>query len=191
MSKVKIAKTTKKKVAKKAKKKTKKKIVKKRGAPAKINETVVNVALKLYRKGHIDREVSEILGVSESTLNNWKKKYPEFLVSIKEAKGGADDAVEQALLERCLGYSVEAEELKVVALGDKLGSEVQRHKVIKHYPPDTRAIEFWLQNRRPQNWQLKQSLMLAGNVTMDNLTDEELDERIEMLKQELYEDDDE
>jgi hypothetical protein len=51
---------------------------KKIGAPIKINETSESVAIALAEKGHIDREIAEIIGVSESALNEHKKRKPTF-----------------------------------------------------------------------------------------------------------------
>ena len=45
-----------------------------RGRPKVMNETLENIALKLASKGHFDREIVEIIGVSESAFNEHKKR---------------------------------------------------------------------------------------------------------------------
>ena len=74
------------------------------GRPTKINETLKSWMLYLYQDGKVDHQVAEITGISEATINNWKKEHPEFFESIKDAKASVDDEVEAALLKNCLGY---------------------------------------------------------------------------------------
>lgn len=123
----------------------------------------------LCRKGFIDRELGEFFGVTERTINNWKKD-EEFLSVLKEAKAEADGEVVRSLYERACGYSHPEERLMTVSLGGNAGSEVERHETVKHYPPDSTAIIFWLKNRQPENWQDKQELHHSGDITVEKIT---------------------
>ena len=83
------------------KKATKKK---KMGAPTKWNNDLVPILERLYERGFSDSEVAETLRITEQTLNNWKKKYPDIFESLKDWKKKADDKIVKALYERALGY---------------------------------------------------------------------------------------
>lgn len=112
------------------------------------------------RAGFIDTDLAELLGVSEATLNNWKKEHPEFLESIKRGKDVADDKVEKALYDRALGYSHPD-----VHISNYKG-DVTETEITKHYPPDPVSMIFWLKNRRKDRWRDKQEIEHSGNVTV-------------------------
>lgn len=117
-----------------------------RGAPTKYKKEFDNIAYKLSLLGLTDIEIADTLGITESTINNWKAKYPEFLESIKKGKVLADSEVAHSLYHRAKGY--EHEEDKIFL------HEGQPVIVptIKKYAPDTKAGEIWLRNRRGKDW---------------------------------------
>ncbi|WP_227834452.1 MULTISPECIES: transposase [unclassified Clostridioides] len=96
------------------------------------------------KDGLIDGQIAANMGISISTLYDWKKKYPEFSESLKDGKEVVDKQVENALLKRALGYFYDE-------ITYKDGKEVKR--VTKHVLPDTTAQIFWLKNRKPEVWQ--------------------------------------
>lgn len=51
------------------------------------------------RDGLTDEQIAHNMGISESTLYNWKNKYVEILESLKRGKDVVDVEVENALLE--------------------------------------------------------------------------------------------
>lgn len=160
-----------------------------RGRPSKKNDTRIEVALKLYQRGFIDTEVAEILGIAERTLNYWKKSSPELLQSIKEAKKGVDDEVEDSLLKKCLGYEIEEEIAKVVNIGDGK-TKLRKTKVKRHYSPETSAIIFWLKNRQPKRWQEKYTVANTGGgdrKNIDEMTLDEIEEELVFLQEKLNE----
>lgn len=116
------------------------------GRPTKFTKERCEEARKLYLLGLIDKEVADVFGVTEKTLNNWKKAHPEFLQAIARGKVHADAEVAASLFERATGYSHP----------DVHVSNFQGHititPLVKHYPPDTHAIGIWLNNRRPDKW---------------------------------------
>jgi len=95
-----------------------------------------------------DNEIANFFNVEPSTINNWKKDYPEFLESIKEGKIQADANVAKSLYRKAVGYEIEEEEAKVVSQGNGQGSKIEIVKVKKYYAPDTAALSIWLKNRR-------------------------------------------
>lgn len=102
--------------------------------------------VQLYEQGCTDIQVAKELGVSEKTIYNWRNKYVTDLQAIYNAKRNVDQMVEAALLRSALGYS-HPEEKIFCAFG-----EVTRVKTVKHYPPDVRAAQYWLNNRNPDRW---------------------------------------
>ncbi len=54
------------------------------------------------RDGLTDEQIAHNIGISTSTLNNWKNKYVEILESLKKGKEVVDYAVENALLKNAL-----------------------------------------------------------------------------------------
>lgn len=56
------------------------------------------------RDGLTDKQIAENIGVTEQTLNVWKKNHPSFFESLKKGKEVVDRQVENALLKRALGY---------------------------------------------------------------------------------------
>lgn len=54
------------------------------------------------RDGLTDKQIAKNIGIAESTLNEWKKKYSEFSKSLKKGKEVIDFEVENALLKNAL-----------------------------------------------------------------------------------------
>ena len=131
------------------------------GRPTKYNENYhPDLVYWMARSGLTDKEMSAKLDISEVTLNAWKKVHPEFLKSLKAGKDTPDDQVENALLQRALGYSHDE---------DKIFNNNGFPLVvptIKHYPPDPTSMIFWLKNRRSGKWRDKQEFEHSGNIAI-------------------------
>lgn len=140
----------------KKKKTTKKKAKPSRGRPSKFDDDMIRQAEILAVKGFTDKEIAELFDVTEQTINNWKKDYPQFFVSLKKGKEIRDAAVERSLFERACGYSHPE-----VHITNYQGT-VTKTEVIKHYPPDPTSMIFWLKNRQPDKWRDKQDLNIGG-----------------------------
>lgn len=113
------------------------------------------------RDGLTDEQIAGNMGVSRSTLNSWKDKYPDILDALKKGKEIVDRQVENALLKRALGY--EYEEIKEKY---EFGELSERTVIKKQVAPDTTAQIFWLKNRKPKDWRDKQERL--DNTTEDN-----------------------
>jgi len=130
------------------------------------------------RDGLTDEQIAKNMGISRSTLNEWKNKYSDILDTLKKGKEVVDLQVENALLKRALGY-------KYDEVTYEFGEEVKR--VRKEVIPDTTAQIFWLKNRRPDKWRDKQDIEHSGGLhnTVTELTPEERKKRIDELKAKL------
>ena len=123
------------------------------GRPTKFKEEFVDQVYKLCALGAKDTEIADFLNVCEKTINLWKLEYPEFLQSIKSGKDKFDTGmVEGSLIQRALGD--EHPEVKI----NVVDHAIVQTNVIKHYPPDTAALIFWLKNRNPDRWRDKQDI---------------------------------
>lgn len=118
----------------------------KTGRPTKYLDSFVEDAYKLSLLGLIDRELAFFFGISESTLNRWKHRYPEFEKSIKRGKAIADFEVVEALYRSATGFSYEE------SVVQEFNGNIKVTKTTKHRPPNPAAIIFWLRNRQPDKW---------------------------------------
>ncbi len=99
--------------------------------PSKLTPETAHTAEVLARLGFTDAKLAAAVGVSRSTLHEWKKANMDFSERLKAAKATADAKVMEALFQRATGY--EAPD----------GT---------HIPPHPTAIIFYLKNRLPAEW---------------------------------------
>lgn len=130
------------------------------------------------RDGLTDEQIAKKMGVSRSTLNEWKKKHPDISDTLKKGKEVVDVEVENSLLKRALGCTV-TEVTRERGVNPETGKVelVITKAVTKEIPPDTTAQIFWLKNRRPDLWRDKQNVELSGEVANNpfaGLTTEQL-----------------
>lgn len=57
------------------------------------------------RDGLTDEQIAQNIGVTATTLYEWKKRFPEISEALKRGKEVIDRQVENALLKRALGYA--------------------------------------------------------------------------------------
>lgn len=102
------------------------------------------------RDGLTDKVIAANIGITPSTLYEWKKSYPEISESLKNGKEVVDRMVENALLKRALGYQYEEVSEKY-----EMGILTERKVTKKEVIPDTTAQIYWLKNRKPEVWRDK------------------------------------
>jgi hypothetical protein len=127
------------------------------GRPTKYLKQYDFIAELAGRAGFTDEQLATLFQVSESTINLWKQKSPEFSESLKRGKENIDDQVEASLLKRAMGFRRRVEKL------DKDGCV---HEIWEELPPDPVSMIFWLKNRRKDKWRDKQEIEHSGNVTV-------------------------
>jgi hypothetical protein len=105
--------------------------------------------------GLTDVQIGSVLGVTEMTLNLWKKD-KEFLIALKKGKELADSKVVESLYRRATGY-----DHKDTYFSSYQG-DVTATPYTKHYPPDVVACIFWLKNRQKGEWRDVQDFTSGG-----------------------------
>ena len=124
--------------------------IKKNGRPSKINTLDLRQVETLASFGLTDKQIADVIGVTEQSINNYKKD-EKFFESLKKGKEIADQRVERSLFERATGYSHPEDKIFCNPSG-----KVTTVQTIKYYAPDTIACIFWLKNRKSEEWQDRQ-----------------------------------
>lgn len=101
------------------------------------------------RDGLTEEQIANNIGISRSTLNEWKKKFSDISDTLKQSKEIADRQVENALHKTALGFYYEE---------DMVTNQGEVVTVRKYSKPNTTAQIFWLKNRKPANWRDKQEI---------------------------------
>jgi hypothetical protein len=110
------------------------------------------------RDGATDETLARQMQISRSTLSLWKTKHPVFAEAIRKSKEIVDVEVENALLKRATGYDyIEEVPMKTkrefwTEEGKCSEETIEVIEVTKHMPPDPRAAQYWLNNRKPDKW---------------------------------------
>lgn len=141
------------------------------GRKTSFKQEYIQLAENYALLGATDAEIAEFFSVSEQTLNSWKKKFPQFLESLKKGKAVADSNVAFKLYNRAIGYDCKA--TKIVTYEGKVTDQVE---YVEHYPPDTTAAIFWLKNRQPGKWRDKKEVenQVKLGDELESMSDEEL-----------------
>ena len=105
------------------------------------------------RDGLTEEQIADNMGISRSTLSEWKNLYSDISDTLKRGKEVIDRQVENALLKRALGYEYEEVSEKY-----ELGILTERKVTKKQVVPDTTAQIFWLKNRKPSDWRDKRNI---------------------------------
>ena len=126
------------------------------GRPSKYDPMFNRIVREMAKLGATDMEMATALGITERTLNRWKHVYPEFCLSLVPGKEASNDRVERSLYLRAVGYDYEKTEI----------GWFQGHptmiQVVEHVPPDPKAAQYYLNNRRPKKWRNRQELTGAN-----------------------------
>lgn len=137
-------------------------MAKKRGRKSKYETNVQPRLLEIAawcRDGLTDKEIAERLNISQDSFYVYKNKYDEFSDTLKETKEIADIRVENSLNKNANGYDYEEQTVvmkkEVIYKDGKRVKEITYPEIVtitKHKEAETRAQQFWLQNRKPDKW---------------------------------------
>lgn len=120
------------------------------------------------RDGLTDEQMASNIGISRSTLSEWKKKYTDISDTLKRGKEVIDRQVENALLKRALGYKYKETTRELITDKETGYSELVVTKVVeKEVVPDTTAQIFWLKNRKPEEWRDKREVDSKVEIESD------------------------
>lgn len=116
--------------------------------PTKFNKITMEQVRQYASLGLSNWQMAQLFGVALDTFYGWKKRHKEFFDTLKEWKDFADERVEQSLYQRAIGFAVPE---------DKVFYDSRRGKTIivpymRHYPPDSTSMIFWLKNRKREIW---------------------------------------
>ena len=103
-------------------------------------------AYELCLLGATDKNIANVMGVSDGTIELWKRTKPEFLEGLNRGKTIADARVARALYERAIGYSHPDVHIAMYK------GQIIKTDITKHYPPDSWAANKWLSIRQRELW---------------------------------------
>lgn len=126
------------------------------GRPTKYEARYAAQAYKFCLLGATDEQLADFFEVDVSTISNWKNDQPKFLEALKKGKEAADAKVAESLYKRATGYSHPEVDVKMYE------GEIIQTKLTKHYPPDSTAIIYWLNNRQKEKWRTRNNTELSG-----------------------------
>lgn len=69
------------------------------------------------RDGLTDEQIAHNIGISRSTLNEWKKRYPDISDTLKRGKEVVDRIIENAMIKNATGYDYEEVTYVTVEMG--------------------------------------------------------------------------
>lgn len=152
----------------------------KRGRKSKYETNVKPRLLEIAawcRDGLTDKEIAEKLNIGLDSFYRYKKDFSEFSDTLKETKEIADIKVENSLNKNANGYDYE-EEVVVMKKEVIYNEQGKRQKEItypvtvtitKHKEAETKAQQFWLQNRKPDKWRNQSQVELKVSKLEDIL----------------------
>lgn len=105
---------------------------------------------KWGRDGLTEQQIAKNLGISRTTLNDYKDRYPDFLDAIKRGKEVNITELENSLVKRAMGYYYE--EVKTYIKEDSQGTTTYTEKTRKHQPADVGACAILLKNKAPEKY---------------------------------------
>ena len=128
------------------------------------------------RDGLIEADIAHNLGISLTTLKDYKNKYPSLMAALKKGKEVADIEVENALFKRATGYFITLNKQKVTKDGDVIDITEE-----VYITPDTTAQIFWLKNRKKAEWRDKHEVEKTVEVKVPML--EEIQDTFKQMRQ--------
>jgi hypothetical protein len=128
---------------------------------AKFDRTICKRAKLLCLLGATDAQMAKIFGVADSTWSDWKVKHPELAQALHDGKYEADAKVAVSLYQRATGYR--HIDFKMFLHEGRVITK----RFVKHYPPDTMAAMYWLNNRQRLNWAQRQEVTGAGGGPLE------------------------
>ena|GEM_PF-1462741 len=103
------------------------------------------------RDGYTCEDIAGKMGVSPTTLKNYRRKNTEIEDAIRRSKDVIDYQVESALLKLATGAT--SKEIKIIFdYRNGEWQEVQKETLVKQHAPNVSACIHWLCNRQREKW---------------------------------------
>lgn len=98
-------------------------------------------------------QLAKVLGISIDTLKLWCNGDQRLVAAISEGRDEFDcRLIEKSLRRRAMGYTTKEERVFCTVIdGEPVVTRVGTYKT---YPPETRALMFYLSNRSPKRWRI-------------------------------------
>ena len=154
----------------------------------KYGKEITDKICKLFESdSYTNKEICEIVGITETTYYEWMNVHSEFSESIKSAKEVYQSkrlkACENSLNRLIDGYEYEEVTTEFKVAGDAEFQVGSKKVVKKHVAPNLGAIIHYQTNKDPENWKNKQSTEITGKIESEvTLTPEEAAQFIKDLK---------
>ena len=116
------------------------------GRPTKYKAEYAKQAEKLCELGATDVDLADFFDVDVVTVWRWKTKHAPFCKALKLGKDKPNDLVERSLYQRAVGYTAPETDIRVI------DGVIVETPMLKHYPPDSTALIFFLKNRMPEQY---------------------------------------
>ena len=105
---------------------------------------------KWSRDGLTEDQIAKNLGISRSTMTDYKNRYPVILATIKRGRNACVAEIENALVKRALGFEFEETRTYIKDEGGRIIKYTEKTK--KYVPPDVGACAILLKNKDKGNW---------------------------------------
>lgn len=145
------------------------------GRPPKYDPAILPLVKHCAGKlAYTEFQITQVLGITARTLDNWKIEYPEFLRALRLGKVQANARVEEALYHRAIGYTRMLETKRVIEVpavpevpatdtAPAIPAMPAHTQVVttyeeQHYPPSEVAQRYWLGNRDERRWKERKIL---------------------------------
>lgn len=137
-----------------------------------VNPTKLMMLTAWARDGLTYEEIAEKIGINRATLTEWKSTYPQVDIALSEGKQEVDTKVENALLQRALGTTID----EITEEYDENGKIIKTKKITKKIAPEITAQIYWLKNRQYEKWKdrIDQHTQLDQKIEIslaDNISD--------------------
>lgn len=126
------------------------------GRPTDYVPKIAEIAHNLATYGFSMEKIANILGISTSTLYEWKRTHNDFSQALEGGQAIADSEVSSSLFKMATGF--------VITVG---GEE-------RYIPPNVSAQKSWLTNRQPKLW--KEKIDIKEEVDLKVIPHEKLNE---------------
>lgn len=125
----------------------------------------LNYIIRWAETGATNDEIAKLLGISRSTLQDYRRKYPELRAALAGAKEAADAVVENSAFALANGF--------IKTIKKPVKRRVADEDIIEYVdeeifvPPNPTAQIFWLKNRKPDKWNDKITVEHGGSVDVN------------------------